>query len=1548
MSTGGSPALDFLREESEFTGWAMSLPRLVLRSRTSFSWHLFQTLFIESHGSAMITAALPLPVPFPGCFRGGGPGLSKRRLRILAQKRLVHLIVLVIDYLFLGRFPSEDELRRSPNAIQAKIIEELYARVAASGYRSEAMSMVPGRSGSELIARLDELERYLEKCLPFSGGYEAEDRFWLACSKKEADARAEEFPQLRPYRNLDVSRLKISGDGSWPLDSFLDGVLWLPYVEPRVLHHHLDMQHMSFPSFAAESREEYLALTKKWDELGLLRLHLPEDGEEGLARIFNTYKSREWDRQIGDRRKANSMERSISGPSSNLPPGPSLLSIFCLRGSHSLRGSVTDRRDFYHQALVTPEKSRWNGIPFVFDQEELGGLTALGEFHRDFGESVSRRREDVGDRLGMEKAKKFARYEGPLRPSFKALYQGDHLGVEFALQAHEGLLKKEGLLVPENRLQGHENYPVSGTWEGLIIDDYFCISSQEKMKDAMDSDAYRFLSSARGAYERHSLPGSVEKDVVAASLFKAAGAEVDSTERLTSAGFAMVGAPLQKRLALSAISLRAAGLPGISTKLAAKLSGSWVSVLLYRRSASAVVDGLFALGSRSESADDNWVVPLTRGVAQELCFLSILAPILSSDVSAPFSQEVLATDASMRKGAIVRKRVEKDVSVALWLSGDKKGAYTMLDRPTAVWLKELEEEPFFEHDEEDRRLFPFEDSPERPPEFFFDFVEVCGGAAVISKAMLEKGCVVAPSLDLSDSKRYNLTDLRLVEWIMHMLKERRFASAMFEPPCTTFSPAAHPMCRSYSCPVGWDRTLPKVFLGNMLAFRCIALFWFSLDLYIPSGLEQPRRSKMCWLSQWKAMLKRGAVEAIVASCQFGSVHQKEFRFLLSVVQAADVERRCGGGHHHVKIEGKLTKPSATYTPQLAEHLAVAFVKALAHSRREEREEQIPSGFQGVLVDDVLRVGGWKEERSWFWKNQSHINVLEVSAVLSALKQQLQKERRIRLNVLIDSMVAKGALAKGRSSARTLCPVMKRVAAVVLAGDFYVSYNYAATKLNVADDPTRDRSLREGAQTSVSHYVGVEELRDRRMNFLSPGVSGWIRLTILLVGSTGVGASSRVGILEEVPHDFDFWKLPVVFGISLSLIFICSLLWTFLVYLPSSSSAISRPSAERHLPHPLSCHRNRFSGLLFFTVVCLTLPVRAPMVPQTQTERDRASMRSHLHLNADRVVRHETHDRRYQLLEEFWNWLWVEHSISREDLLDARPTDAEAVSGWLVKYGRELHAAGKGYNKYSETVNAIAMVKPSLKRQLTGAWDLAFSWLQDEPHRHFPAMPLTVMVSLVTVALIWGWPVEAALISTMWVGILRVGEALDALRADLILPSESAPGVNYVILRIREPKTRGRGARHQSTRIEPKDTVELVSAVFRNFSPEDKLWRHSASTLRKRFNQLLQAVGLPLTDGSGQKVFELGSLRPGGATHMLTVTEDASLVQRRGRWASMQVMNIYLQEVAIATCTPSLSAEVRSKIERLCGIYPTVLEQSIGFLNFKIPCSAWNLLFQRQI
>ena len=140
----------------------------------------------------------------------------------------------------------------------------------------------------------------------------------------------------------------------------------------------------------------------------------------------------------------------------------------------------------------------------------------------------------------------------------------------------------------------------------------------------------------------------------------------------------------------------------------------------------------------------------------------------------------------------------------------------------------------------------------------------------------------------------------------------------------------------------------------------------------------------------------------------------------------------------------------------------------------------------------------------------------------------------------------------------------------------------------------------------------------------------------------------------------------------------------------------------------------------------------------------------------------------------------------------------------------------------QTINAISMIRPSLKKNFSPAWDLAFSWLQDEPHVHHPALPLSVLLAMSTLSLLC-WPTEAAIWLMTWIGLLRIGEVLEAVRSDLLLPRDSAPGIEHILLRIREPKTRGRGARHQSTRIEPQDAVALISQVFQDFAPSDKLW-----------------------------------------------------------------------------------------------------------------------------
>lgn len=928
-------------------------------------------------------------------------------------------------------------------------------------------------------------------------------------------------------------------------------MLWLPYVEPAFLLHHRSTAGLPIPSFAAESREEYLKLARRWEELGLLRLVEKPIFENAFVRVFNAFKDRSCDRQIGDRRIVNYAECHGPGPSSGLPQGQMLTALHVDKGG-CIKGSITDRRDFYHQCAVTPERFATNLVPFSFPPEVFEGSAALEEFkQRSFQRMGGRELE--GDKLGESKPRRKKEMPEALFPSFGALYQGDHLGVEFGLGGHEGLLTSEGLLRPENRLLGGCLPPRSQVWEALIIDDFFVISTQTE--DAKNTEAFKRLERARDAYKRHGLEGSPEKDVVAEVLFKAAGAEIDSRSEVLSRSLALVGAPLGKRVGLASLSLRIATLGFITPTLASRMAGGWTSVLLYRRCIASIVNKLFQLGTYSES--------------------------------------------------------------------------------------------------------------------------------------------------------------------------------------------------------------------------------------------------------------------------------------------------------------------------------------------------------------------------WRWKRRAHINVYEASTVTSLLNQLIKDEPSTRHNLVVDSRVAQGSLVKGRSSALSLQPVLQKAAACQLAGDIYPAISFGPTRIIPADAPSRDREIEQPVPHSILSSIAtttVPKLHDCR---LPRPYANWVRLSLLVCFSNIPASAASPSYPSASSSGF-----ALSWTVLLCLLIVCG------VFGSVKGCFSLGPLARICWILLLSCRH-----------------VGAPMVPMSAAEESRAQFRSGLALASDRLIRPQTRVNRQQLLSAFQDWIFAEHGLQWQQIISAVPLDLELLNRLLVGYGKEMHASGKAYGKYAETINAVATAKPLVKRHLTMAWDLAFAWLQDEPADHHPAMPVSVLLAAMTVGIMWGWPVVSALLGLTWAGLLRIGEVLAAKRADLVLPFEAPPGTKHILLRIQNPKTRGRVARHQAARVDPADIVALVQAVFKDYGPDQPLWSMSAYTLRKRFVAILNFFGLPVKKTPAARPYDLASLRPGGATFLLGLTEDAELVRRRGRWISQRVLEIYLQEIAVSTAVAKLPEATRQKIGRFAGVFGEVLSIALEYLAAHVPEQSWHILFQ---
>eukprot|EP00435_Cladocopium_sp_Y103_P039758 s1997_g10.t1 len=1044
---------------------------------------------------------------------------------------------------------------------------------------------------------------------------------------------------------------------------------------------------------------------------------------------------------------------------------------------------MTDRRDFYHQARVSPERARSNMLPFSYPVLDFQGTSALDSFVSLWNPPVDVARERVGDCLGVAERGRKSRKRGPLPetlyPCFASLFQGDHLGVEFALRSHSLLLENHGLLSSSTRLLGGQPVPSGLKWDALVIDDYFALGVERISSPVESSFAMLSLAMAREVYQREGLLGSTEKDIVAETTLKAAGAEIRSSAVNARRGFVPIGAPFAKRIALSALSLRAACLPGVTSELLARLVGNWVAVLQYRKCLSSLIDGLFKFSSDCMDQPDLLVHHLSRSHAQELTLVAVMSPLMFSNVAVDYLDRVFATDASLSKGAIVSAPIDEKTQEGLWQSTDKKGSYTHLDNSFRAILRHLGQV-------DDDCDMPGPRASYEPivkqPLLYFDFVEICGGAGKVASSMHGLGHSVAPVLDLSNSRHYDLSSERLLEWIIYMIEENRFA-----PPCTTFSPAAHPAVRSYREPLGFDQKNPKTLHGNLLAFRTLVLLRVGRRCHRPCAAEQSRLSKMCWLALWRSLIDYGFNEAACSLLQTYLVVDSlgmadegllcnlacsllQTHLVVDLLGMADEGLLCNeavaalqmpnnnNSHPHVKVQGAYTKPSAVYVDGLAQHIAEAFHASLLGLDAQDRLGPSVDGLESALSNDVMQTSSWEKVRSWFWKKPSHINVLELSSAVSCLGTVASERSSVRFANFVDSAVCRGALSKGRSASLALQPGLKRACAWCICFDLYPAWPYSPTRLNAADDPTRDVALREPPGLSLVKLAGLESLTGA-MHGLRRFAANWIRLAILLVcthpSEAGTLDFSSGGLGDLVM----LWAPIFVVWIFTCCLGLCILHGLF----PSAVGQFIIPQNGPISP-------SAFRKSVRVAMVCCLLFSSAgamPIQPQTAAEISRFQQREGVQLFAMRAIKQQTRDRRKVYLTWFREWLWEEKRVSFRALIDHRPPDTERIAEFLVEYGKALYRGGKTYGVFSETINSVAVERPLIRRQLSTAWDLAFAWLQDEPHAHHPAMPLSIMAALVVVALYWGWPHEAAIILMSWAGVMRIGEVLAAKRKDLV-------------------------------------------------------------------------------------------------------------------------------------------------------------------------------------
>eukprot|EP00971_Amphidinium_carterae_P082309 1627537-Amphidinium_carterae.1 len=95
------------------------------------------------------------------------------------------------------------------------------------------------------------------------------------------------------------------------------------------------------------------------------------------------------------------------------------------------------------------------------------------------------------------------------------------------------------------------------------------------------------------------------------------------------------------------------------------LVGTWVHVLMFRRSAMCILDQCYSWMQQPPSRPRT-MRRLPGEVVDELITLVLLAPWLATQLDNPVARYCYLSDATLARGAVVRSRLTLPASLALW------------------------------------------------------------------------------------------------------------------------------------------------------------------------------------------------------------------------------------------------------------------------------------------------------------------------------------------------------------------------------------------------------------------------------------------------------------------------------------------------------------------------------------------------------------------------------------------------------------------------------------------------------------------------------------------------------------------------------------------------------------------------------------------------------------------------------------------------------------------------------------------------------------------
>lgn len=334
--------------------------------------------------------------------------------------------------------------------------------------------------------------------------------------------------------------------------------------------------------------------------------------------------------------------------------------------------------------------------------------------------------------------------------------------------------------------------------------------------------------------------------------------------------------------------------------------------------------------------------------------------------------------------------------------------------------------------------------------------------------------------------------------------------------------------------------------------------------------------------------------------------------------------------------------------------------------------------------------------------------------------------------------------------------------------------------------------------------------------------------------------------------------------------------------------------------------------------CVRDPVRRIGEAKNPGPRQRRQPRA-ADLDAFDLLEPQTILMRKRLWTDFEAWVAASVAIGTVDELLVVPPVLAKV---LEAYGRFQFAAGVPRHYFRQLLAHTQREYPSTRSSLGPAWGVVSKWEVAEPLQHRTPAPEPLVTAMAVLGFLWRWPRFSCTVLLSFHGILRIGEALQARRCDLLTPLDLMEQDQKFYLKIRQPKSRNRGAKVQYATFENEMLMPLLLEYWQKLQPDELLFPFSPAVFRRRWDAILQKLGV-----SSAHRLTPGSVRGGGAVAAHKRGVGINDLLWKMRLQHQRTLGYYLQEMTAASIMPLLPAETRADIQVLTRLMPLLAEEA---------------------